>query len=617
VKSPLKVLLVEDSKDDAFLLQRELRKGGYDPECHRVENKENLIEALDEEKWDILITDYSLPEFSGMEALKILTARDLFLPAIMVSGKMGEETAVEAMRTGANDYILKGNYARLVPAIERELREAQIRQEKRIAELSLLESEERYRTLFETSKDAILLTGKDGRILDCNTSACKVFGFTKSEFINLYVADLGLNEIIVFLSKASELDNSSSESVSTRKSGESFPIAMNLRRTTIKGQQMVVAYIRDITKRVQDEQQIQRQLANLAALHAIDTAITSNEDLGSTIQVALDQVVNRLSVDAACILKCDIENQKLMFVGGVGFKESNLNRRSPYSDCIVEIEENILIPNLQEDRDYLEKSEYLWKNEGFVSYMGIPLIVKNQLKGILEIFQRQTLMPDQEWLEFLDALVNQISIAIDSATLFDDLHRSNADLEAAYAHTLEGWAGVLELRDYETRGHSMRVASKSVELAAGLGVTERDLVHIRRGALLHDIGKMGIPDSILLKPGELNSEEWDEMKKHPIYGYEILRSIGFLEPSLDIVLYHHERWNGSGYPKGLKGREIPLPARIFAVVDIWDSLINERPYRNAWSTEKTWAYLQKAAGEELDPEIVEIFGKKFVQQENA
>jgi putative nucleotidyltransferase with HDIG domain len=387
---------------------------------------------------------------------------------------------------------------------------------------------------------------------------------------------------------------------------------VNVRRTTIKDEQMVVAYIRDISKRLRDEQQIQRQLGNLAALHAIDTAITSNDDLATTIGVALDQVVNRLAVDASCILKCDNKNQSLVFAGGKGFRDNHVGWQSPYSDCVVEIGESIFIPDIQEERDYLDKTEGLRKKEGFVSYLGIPLIVKNQLKGVLEIFHRKTLTPDQEWLDFLDALVKQIAIAIDSATLFDDLHRTNIELEAAYTNTLEGWARALELRDYETRGHSMRVVSQSVALAAELGVPDSDFIHIRRGALLHDIGKMGIPDSILLKPGELNADEWDAMKQHPVYGYEMLKPIGFLEPSLDIVLYHHERWDGSGYPDGLKGKDIPLPARIFAVVDIWDSLINARPYRNAWSREKTWAYLQETAGIELDPEIVEIFGKKFI-----
>ena len=611
---PLKVLLVEDSEDDAFLLIRELHKGGYELEFHRVDNAEELTSALEHEHWDILITDYSLPNFSGMEALQILSSRDLNLPAIMVSGKMGEETAVEAMRAGANDYILKGNYARLIPAIERELREAQVRQAKRLAETSLRESEERYRTLFEASNDAIILATKQGQIRDCNISATEMFGFAKSEFHRLDLGDFSLEEVLKLVSGSrQDIGNGFIETVSRRKSGETFPVAVNVSLTTIKGEQMVVAYIRDITQRVLAEQQIQRQLTNLAALHAIDTAITTSTNLETTIQVALDQVVESLKVDAARILKCNNQNQELEFAGGVGFESNSPRWQSHFSDCIVREQDTLFLRDIQKENLAVDAIEFLVKKESFVSYLGIPLIVKNRLKGVLELFQRQILAPDQEWLDFLDAVTKQIAIAIDSAILFDDLHRSNIELEAAYANTLEGWARALELRDYETRGHSMRVVKQAVQLAVAMGISEGDLIHIRRGALLHDIGKMGIPDSILLKPSALDDDEWDAMKQHPIYGYEMLKPIGFLEQSLDIVLYHHERWDGSGYPEGLKGEEIPLSARIFAVVDIWDSLINVRPYRGAWTKEQTWAYLQNTAGVELDPAIVEIFGKEFVR----
>lgn len=188
------------------------------------------------------------------------------------------------------------------------------------------------------------------------------------------------------------------------------------------------------------------------------------------------------------------------------------------------------------------------------------------------------------------------------------------DLSSANDDTLKGWALALELRDKETEGHSQRVVELTVQLARAIGLSEDDIVTLRRGALLHDIGKIGIPDAILHKPGELTDEEWAIMKEHPDHARTMLQSISYLQSAMDIPYCHHERWNGSGYPRGLKGEEIPLPARLFAVVDAWDALTSDRPYRKAWSVEKTSQYLIEQSGILFDPKIVAVFlqmyGKK-------
>jgi putative nucleotidyltransferase with HDIG domain len=181
------------------------------------------------------------------------------------------------------------------------------------------------------------------------------------------------------------------------------------------------------------------------------------------------------------------------------------------------------------------------------------------------------------------------------------------ELATAYECTLEGWARALDLRDRETEGHSRRVTDLTLQLARAMGVSEAECVHIRRGALLHDIGKMGIPDSVLLKSEQLTPAEWDVMRRHPDYARELLERIEYLRPALDIPYHHHERWDGSGYPRGLQGEEIPLAARIFAVVDVWDAVTSDRPYRPAWSTERAREYIASLAGTELDPRAVEAF----------
>lgn len=186
---------------------------------------------------------------------------------------------------------------------------------------------------------------------------------------------------------------------------------------------------------------------------------------------------------------------------------------------------------------------------------------------------------------------------------------SEAELRKNYDLTLESWAKVLEYRDKETEGHSRRLVELSARLGQALGLSADEINHLRRGALLHDIGKLAIPDEILLKPGVLNDVERKTMEQHPEYAKQMLAQVAFLQPSIEVAYSHHERWDGLGYPKGLKGEAIPLSARIFAVIDQWDALTSDRPYRKAWTKENVIAYLQENAGKIYDPEIVNVFLK--------
>ena len=323
----LKILFVEDSPDDAELLSRELKRAGLKFESLRVDAVPDLQQALKAQQWDVVLADHSGPHIDSSTALSIVRGVDADVPFIIVSGTISEETAIDAMKAGASDYLTKGRLARLVPVIERELRQAQERRARRRLEAESREREQR------------------------------------------------------------------------------------------------------------------------AAL----------------------------------------------------------------------------------------------------------------------------------------------------------------ELALAYDATLEGWARALELRDSETEGHSRRVAGLTDQLALALGVPDEDRVHIHRGALLHDIGKMAVPDGILLKPGSLNDDEWRILKQHPSHAVELLSPIEYLKPALDIPAYHHERWDGTGYPQGLKGEEIPLAARIFAVADVWDALVHARPYRKAWSVIEVTRHLESLAGSHLDPHIAEVF----------
>jgi len=204
-------------------------------------------------------------------------------------------------------------------------------------------------------------------------------------------------------------------------------------------------------------------------------------------------------------------------------------------------------------------------------------------------------------------MAGQAAIAIDNLSLFEELQKSNIELSLAYTATIEGWSRALDLRDRETEGHTKRVTEISLRLAREMGIKDEDLLHVERGALLHDIGKMGIPDNILNKPGALTDEEKDLMQRHPVFAYEMLSPIAYLRLALDIPYCHHEMWDGSGYPRGLKGEQIPLAARIFAGVDVYDALTSNRPYRFNWSKSTAIEHIREQSGKHFDPAVVEAF----------
>jgi HD-GYP domain-containing protein (c-di-GMP phosphodiesterase class II) len=374
--------------------------------------------------------------------------------------------------------------------------------------------------------------------------------------------------------------------------------------TVTLASQLAVAY-ENACLLAQTRQSVQR----LAALRAIDLAILSSFDLRATLNVLLDQTTTQLGIDAADVLLLDPRTQTLECAAVRGFRSTMLDGRRLRLDegralhTMLE-HGHICISNLT-DQAFIRRP--LLAEEKFVAYHAAPLIANQQFIGVLETFQRSPLHPDAAWLESLDAFAGQAAIAVNSAELFQNLQRSNAELSLAYDATLEGWVHALDLRDKETEGHTQRVTEATLHLARAAGLNRDELVHLRRGALLHDIGKIGIPDQILLKPGPLSSEEWEIMRRHPLYAYEWLSPITYLHKALDIPYCHHEKWDGTGYPRGLKNQQIPLAARVFAIVDVWDALSSDRPYRAAWSEEEVCKHIQTESEKHFDPAIVKTF----------
>ncbi len=917
----LRVLIVEDSENDAALLVRELRRGGYAVTFERVETHTAMSAALDQEPWDVVISDYSMPQFSATAALMLLKGREVDIPFIIVSGTIGEDTAVTALKAGAHDFIVKGNWPRLIPAIQRELSEAEGRRVRRQAEAALRESERRLSLVYSNVSDIIFYLAVEPddqfRFLSINPVFLKATGLTESQVVGKLVQEvipepahalvLGRykdairdkktvrwEEVSVYpagtkhgeVSVTPVFDEQGHctnlvgavHDITERKQGEealrqaetkyrtlveqlpaiTYVVTLGeINRTTyispqveallgfspeewqadpdlwIKqlypddrervlaeiqrldeagGGPMDIEYrlltrtggvfwfrnqsvpVRDETGRAQyahgmllniterkraeeeirshaartealartaarlnaqlslatvldticeeaahalnapaaavtlhdaqqqvlrlvatfglpsefraahvpipraryedlvrpaspvivtpdvqalpglpnaeldarynvrtvaaasmrregqllgtvsvntfgevrhftkDEQALlqgladqaaqaianarlfaeaERRLDHVQALRHIDTAISASLDLRVTLNVFLEEVLRQLGADAAGVLLLNAHTHTLEYAAGRGFRTKGIERSRPrlgegYPGRAALERRTVRVPNLGKATGDLSRA-MLHAEEKFQAYYGVPLIAKGHVKGVLEIFHRAPLDPDVEWLDFLEALAGQAAIAVDNVALFEDLQRSNTQLIVAYDATIEGCSRALDLRDKETEGHTQRVTEMTLRLARALGIGDEELVHIRRGALLHDIGKMGVPDGILLKPGPLTDEEWVSMRKHPVYAYEMLSPVIFLRPALDIPYCHHEKWDGTGYPRGLKGEQIPLAARVFAVVDVWDALRSDRPYRPGWPEAKVREHIRSGAGTHFDPAVGEAF----------
>ncbi len=465
MQTPLKLLLIEDSEADTILLTRNLEKNGFKITLKRVDTQEAFEHALSQHgPWDVIISDFNLPRFSGVRALEIFQQKGLDIPFIVVSGTIGEEMAVTLVKAGAQDYIMKDNLTRLSTAILKALEEVALRKEKREMVIRLLESEARYRAVVEDQTELINRHTLEGIFTFVNLAYAREHATTPDKMVGKHIASYLPAEDVTYL------------------------------------------------------------LNHWKQLSKDNPTITS----------------------------------ETRFINNNG-----------------------------------QERWYLWRDRLVLNSEGKPIEIQSVGHDITERKIMETALKYNE----------------------EKLRMANLELEKAYDTTLEGWAQALELRDKETEGHSRRVTALTVEIARQMGFSEEAITHIRRGALLHDIGKMAIPDSILLKPGSLDQAEWELMRKHPEYAQKMLSKIDFLKPALTIPIYHHERWDGSGYPHGLKGTEIPLEARIFAIIDCWDALRSDRPYRQAWSREQTRQYLEEQSGKLFDPEVVRVFLKEIEKQE--
>ena len=359
-------------------------------------------------------------------------------------------------------------------------------------------------------------------------------------------------------------------------------------------------------------QKVEKQLRHLESLHVIDQAITSNFDIQVVNKIILDQVCKELGGNAADILVLNKATNILENVGTTGFMDPMI--RSIRVPLTTSVAGKVLLENKGYYINDLDQNP-LWfirKNmqvENFKSFFAYPMAVKGETIGVMEVFLRKKFYPDRDWENFLEALATQAAVAYDSFRKYSELQRMQQNASASFRTTLETWSRSLELHDIESQGHIHRVTNETIRLARELGMDESELPNIERGALLHDIGKIGIMDEILLKKGDLTEKDWEEIKRHPQIARDLLSNVKLLEDALDIPYSHHENWDGSGYPQGLKGEQIPLSARIFAVVDTFDAMTSSRPYRQAWSKSEAIQYLIDQRGKKFDPDVIDLFTK--------
>ena len=648
----LQILLIEDSEDDAYLLLREIQHGGYQVEWERVETAEAMQSALMRQKWDLIICDFSLPSFNAPNALALLKKLNIDLPFIIVSGTIGEESAVNALKAGAHDFIIKGNFARLLPAIERELRDAAIRRERREREreleaIALVSAKLRTAKTFEEMLSRLLdqtltlVEAEVGSIWLCDPANGLIELRIQRGWNDGYVGSSfklghGIPGLVVQLGQAIVAREFRNDERVTEENRSQIPpgiggacvplhteegmvgvmfINVNLPRELTMGEVRILNALAEIggnsIHRMHLHEQTVKQLERLAALRSIDLAISSVFDLQVTLTIVLNEVVKQLQVDAACVLLLQPGNSRLEYVASQGFRTRNIESTSlrigeGNAGRAVMERRIVEVPNLAGSEGKFIRAQLL-ADEGFVSHYAVPLVTKGEVKGVLEIFHRSRLNANPEWLDFLETLGGQTAIAIENSMLFQDLQRSNFELAMAYDATIEGWSRALDLRDRETEGHTQRVTDMTLKLARKMGLGEERLIPIRRGALLHDIGKMGVPDYILHKPEELTKDELSIMRQHPQLAYDMLEPIAYLRDALNIPYCHHEKWDGTGYPRRLSGTQIPLEARLFTIVDVWDALTTDRPYRNGWPREKALKYIREESGKYFDPKLVEMF----------
>lgn len=654
---PLQLLLVEDNVTDVELVRAYLKRSGVNFTLNVASTVSAAKAEISEcHAFDAILLDLGLPDSNRSETFyDVQGAVESRIPIIVFTGNEDERLVDRLLADGAQDYIVKSdiNAKNLAGAIRHAVLRTQARREfdanaerqsllAGLGEVALGDST--IDALQEAVCDAVakgLQVEHVGILLPLveagELEVASARGW-KSEAIGQRVKMGGNTQcgICFELGKTVLVDDYSSETRFVAapfflehglRSGISTVIACHSQqfgvlsaacagpRTFVKDEvnffETAAHLLAMAMDRARTRREVDVNLGRLQSLRAIDIAICSSLDVRAVLSTVLHEVRTQLQIDAACVLLRDPDSRQLTFSSGSGFrsdalKQTRLMDGEGFAGQVVARREPLFVSDLAlQETSMKHSSNFL--SEGFRTYCAVPLIAKGTVEGVMELFSRTPFKPSADWMDFLEALAQQTAIGVHSARMFAALEQQAIKLVRGYESTLEGWSAALDLKDQETEGHSLRVTDMTLRLAAELGISGSSIVDMRRGALLHDIGKMGIPDAILLKPGPLTTDEWKIMRSHPVLAFDLLSRIDFIGNAIDIPYCHHERWDGTGYPRGLKNTQIPLAARAFAAVDVWDALTSNRPYRGAWHAEKALEYIKQHSGTHFDPDVVQAF----------
>jgi PAS domain S-box-containing protein len=733
ISTALRFLIVEDNPDDVFLLKHQLKTSFPSASFDVASSREELISRLSNPvSYDIVLSDWSLPKLDGLGVLSLVRRAGVDVPFILVSGKIGEETAIRAIREGVYDYILKDSPQRLPMAIQHALiQHSQEKRDKINNDLIALQV-----AALQTVPVAIQIIDRQGSTEWINEAYTDLTGRTSEEVLELPAIDFETETDLEWLkslvTKWNESDGGIVKGIGKKKDNTLYieerricPVRNNSRslvqfviirkditseeqekkelelelffseltrethnletlcrrcmsipkildldwklsiqlftngtarvkqqfgdievsegtnqHRTISTKEIVLqdelvaklylscpiihvfdqkrlslllfSHLERAMKDLVSQAKIQSQIKNISFLKLISRTISTYMDFETVMRPLLGQIREILDCDAVALFLVSEDKKTLICKAKNGYMaNTQINFSVPFGEVIIgttAVEGRIV--SVYDFSTIEPKSQLgiLVAKENFRAQHVAPIIVGGQVKGVLEVwFRREGYKPSTEWLALFDAIANQTGLALDYNELYENLQKAYHDLESSYEATIEGWSAAMDLRDEDTEGHSLRVTNLAENLGVRLGLSDLEISQIHKGALLHDIGKIGIPDSILKKPGPLTEEEWELMRKHPKIALDMLERISYLKDSLAIPLYHHERYDGTGYPFGLKGKEVPLQARLFAIVDVFDALICDRPYRKAWERRKIIDYLKEQKGQQFDPEIVDAF----------
>lgn len=491
------------------------------------------------------------------------------------------------------------------------------------AEEALKESEEKYRLLVENATIGIVIA-QDQALKYINPKAMELVGYAREELLSLDFAEHihpdDRNETVGYYLKFLQGEETPANHIFRviDKTGDTKWLDSNAVLVNWEGRPASLNFLMEITQRKRAEEALRQRLAELETLYESGLILSQITNPDKIAQKLIALITEKLEWHHVIIRRYHPEDESLELLA---FGHTNapsdqkLNAiKERFQSMISKSGEGLSGWVVQHGTtvrcgDLSRDSRYREIEPGLRSGLYVPMKIGDQITGVISI---ESELPDaftETDERLISTLAAQAAITLDNIRLFEDLQKSNDRLFQAYDDTIEGWSNALDLRDKETEGHTLRVTTLTEELAREMGIPDSDMIHIHRGSLLHDIGKMGVPDRILLKPDKLTDDEWVIMREHPVYAYNLISRIKFLQPALDIPHHHHERWDGSGYPDGLKGKQIPLAARIFAIIDVFDALTSDRPYRPAWSRDKAINYIREQSGSQFDPKVVEMFMK--------